>query len=133
VREFVRRRESDWRWWDNPSIRRPMVSIVALRPEDRFEVQHPETGLTIRIRCAWENTAQGLLRTPITELVKLTIDGNQVTPTLISTKAPRGNLLADHYHYFHIDNPTPGPHFTEALVKVTDGNAELRRRLDFSV
>jgi hypothetical protein len=133
VLQFIRRRESDWRWWNNPSIRRPMVSIIPIRPEDRFEVQKPETGLTIRVRCAWENTAQGQLRTPITELIKLIIDGNPVAPTLISTKAPRGNFLADHYHYFHIDNPTPGPHFAEAVVKVIDGNTELRHRLDFSV
>ena len=30
VIEFVRRHESAWRWWDNPGIQRPLVSIVAV-------------------------------------------------------------------------------------------------------
>jgi hypothetical protein len=34
VLEFVRVRERDWRWWDNPEIQRPLVSIVVVRPED---------------------------------------------------------------------------------------------------
>ena len=29
VLEFVRQRERDWRWWDNPEIQRPLVSLVA--------------------------------------------------------------------------------------------------------
>lgn len=132
VLDFVRRRETDWRWWDNPVIQRPMVSIVAVRPQDHFEVQKPETGLTLRIRCLWENTAQGLLKSPLTELVKLIIDGNPVTPALVSTKAPRGNLLADHYHHFHLDNATPGPHTAEATIKVLASNTELHHRLDFT-
>jgi hypothetical protein len=133
VLRFVRRREEDWRWWDNPSIRRPMVSIIAIRPEDRFEVHRPETGLTIRVRCAWENTAQGLLRTPITELVKLTIDDVQVTPVLVSTKAARGNLLADHYHHFHLENLTPGLHFAEALIRNLADNATFHQRIEFEI
>jgi len=133
VLEFVRRSEADWRWWDNPFIRRPMVCIVAIRPQDQFEVQRPETGLTIRVRCAWENTAQGLLKSPITELVKLTIDGSPVASTEVSTKAPRGAFLADHYHYIHLANLAPGQHFAEAVVRTIKSNTESLHRLDFTV
>ena len=44
VIEFVRRHESDWRWWDNPDIQRPLVSIVAVTPTDQFEAARPMKG-----------------------------------------------------------------------------------------
>src|SRR6185295_6529018 len=83
VREFVRARERDWRWWDNPEIQRPMVSIVALSPQDQFEAARPDKGVTLRIRCAWQNTPQGLLKQPLTELVKLFVDGTEAVPELV--------------------------------------------------
>ena len=58
VLEFVKAREADWRWWDNPTRARPMVSIVALRPTDELEAGRPESGVNLRVRCAWENTPQ---------------------------------------------------------------------------
>ena len=69
----------------------------------------------------------------MTELLKLIIDGKEVSPTLISAKAPRGNLLADHYHYFHLENPTPGPHSAEALVGALSSGEQFRQRLEFTV
>src|ERR1051325_7149520 len=93
VLEFVRAREGDWRWWNNSEIERPLVSIVAVRPEDEFETARPDTGITLPIRCAWENTPQGLLKQRITEFVKLSVDGQEVTPTLISRKRPNRPLL----------------------------------------
>jgi hypothetical protein len=131
VLEFVRQREPDWRWWDTPQVRRPMVSIVPVRPGDRFEAARPDRGVTIRVRCAWENTAQGLLRAPIAELVTLTIDGTTVTPTLVAPKAPRGPLLSDHYHHFHLQDPAPGPHKVEALIRMINDKAELKRSVEF--
>ena len=44
VLEFVRRREPQWRWWDNPSIQSPVVSLVAVRPDDKWEAARPERG-----------------------------------------------------------------------------------------
>jgi hypothetical protein len=129
---FVREHEGDWRWWDNPGIRRPMVSVVAVRPGDRFEAARPDRGVAIRVRCAWENTAQGLLRSPIAELVKLTVDGAAVAPVLVAPKAPRGTLLADHYHRFDLPDPAVGPHSAEAVVRTVDGKVESRRAIEFA-
>jgi hypothetical protein len=129
---FAREREADWRWWDNPAISRPMVSVVAVRPGDRFEAARPERGVSIRVRCAWENTAQGLLKAPIAELVKLTVDGAAVAPVLVAPKAPRGALLADHYYRFELPNPAPGPHSAEAVVRTVDGKVESRRAIEFA-
>ncbi len=89
VVDFVRRRDRDWRWWDNPEIRRPLVSLVAVTPGDEFEAARPDRGVTIRVRCAWENTAQGLPRQPIAELVKLTVDGSDASPTLVAKESDR--------------------------------------------
>lgn len=133
VVDFVRRREGQWRWWDNPAVQRPMVSIVAIRPEDQFEAARPEKGVTIRVRCAWENTTQGLPKTPIAELVKLTVDGAEVSPKLVAPKQPRGTAYADHYHLWHLPDPAPGKHAAAATVRVIATGAESRREIEFLV
>lgn len=133
VLDFVRARERDWRWWDNPDIARPLVSIVPVTPEDEFEVGRPERGVMIRVRCAWENTTQGLPKQPITELVKLTVDGTDVVPKLVNTRAARGKALADHYHGFHLADPAPGRHTVAAVVRVIASQAQLSRTVEFSV
>jgi len=133
VVDFVRRRENDWRWWDNPPIRRPLVSIVAVRPEDEFEAARPAKGVVVRVRCAWENTAQGLPKKPIAELVKLTVDGVEVSPRLVARKQPRGSAFADYYHQFHLPNPTPGKHTAAATVRLIATGAESQRAVEFFV
>ena len=102
VRDFMRAREREWRWWENASVRRPLVSLVAVRPEDEFEVARPAQGVALRVRCAWKNTAQGMPQTPLAEFVKLTVDGAEVTPTLVERKRPNGSGLADRYHLFAV-------------------------------
>lgn len=132
VLDLVRARERDWRWWDNTNIARPLVSLVALKPTDEFEAARPERGITLRVRCAWENTPQGLLKKPITELVKLTIDGKETSPALISRKRPNG-LLEEHYHHLHLDSPVAGRHAATAVVRHMETGAEERRALEFTV
>lgn len=131
VRAFVREREKDWRWWDNPAIRRPLVSIVPVWPGDIFEVARPAQGVTLRVRGAWENNPQGLLKQPLAELVRLTVDGKEVAPTLVTIKAPRGALLADHYHHFHIADPAPGKHQATAVVRELATKTEVSRTIEF--
>ncbi len=131
VADFVRARESAWRWWDNPAITRPMVSIVPVRATDEFEAARPEQGVTLRVRCAWENTPQGLLKSPLSELIKLTVDGMAVTPTLLEKKRPNG-LLDEHAHLFVLPNPTSGPHTATATVRVLATGATVERTVTFA-
>jgi hypothetical protein len=133
VLEFVRVRERDWRWWDNPEIQRPLVSIVVVRPEDEFEVARPDTGIALRIRCAWENTPQGLLRQPITEFVKLSVDNSEVTPTQISKKRPSGPLFTDYYHELQLRELNPGSHTATVVVRGIATGEERSRMLDFQL
>ena len=100
VRDFVKAREAQWRWWENPRVERPLVSLVVLRPEDEFEVARPATGVALRVRCAWKNTPQGMPQTPLADFVQLTVDGAEVGPTLVERKRPNGTGLADRYHLF---------------------------------
>jgi hypothetical protein len=102
VRDFVQAREREWRWWENAQVRRPLVSLVAVRPEDEFEVARPAQGVALRVRCAWKNTPQGMPQTPLAEFVALTVDGVEVTPTLVERKRPNGSGLADRYHLFAV-------------------------------
>ena len=133
VLEFVRAREKEWRWWDNPGISRPMVSIVPVRSTDEFESDRPESGVNIRVRCAWENTPQGLLKAPISELVKLTLDGREATPTLISRQRPNG-LFDEYSHHFAVPADTPrGKHSAAAIVRVLATRAEVSRTIDFTL
>ena len=131
VLAFVRDRERQWRWWDNPSVELPLVSIVAVTPEDRWEAARPERGVTIRVRCRWDNTAQGLPKTPRVELLELAVDGQKVTPTLV---APRGKQKAyqDHHHSYNIAEPTAGKHTATATVRVLATKAESRHTIEFT-
>jgi hypothetical protein len=131
VRDFVRRHARDWQWWDNPKIRRPLVSVVAVTPADVFEAARPEKGVTIRVRCAWENTAQGLPKKPIATLVKLTVDGAEVTPKLVAKRRRRGAGLSDHYHLVHLPSPAPGRHTATAVVRAVHTQVESRRTVTF--
>jgi hypothetical protein len=131
VLDFIRRQERAWRWWDNADIQRPQVSIVAVKPGDPFEAAAPEKGVTIRVRCAWENTTQGLPKKPITELVRLTVDGKDVVPTLAAKKRPNGVGYVDYYHTFHLSDPIPGWHTVRAVVRTVETKAESSRTLEF--
>jgi hypothetical protein len=131
VIDSVRRHEPDWRWWDNPTIQRPLVSLVAVKPGDPFEVAKPERGIMIRIRCAWENTTQGLPKRPLTELVGLTVDGQEVTPKLVAKQRANGAGYQDYYHQFHLSDPAAGRHTVRAVVRVIETKAESSRTLEF--
>jgi hypothetical protein len=133
VMGFIRERESQWRWWDNPEIQRPLVSIVAVTPENEFEAARPQKGVTIRVRTAWENTAQGLPKKPIAELLRLSINGAEVSPTLVAKKRPGGAALEDHYHQFRIADPAPGKHIAAARVRVLETRTESDRAVEFMV
>ena len=132
VRDFVKARESEWRWWDNPAIARPMVSIVAVNANDTLEAARPESGTMLRVRCAWENTPQGLLKSPISELIRLKVDGKEVPTTLVSPERQNG-LRGDHYRHWPIANLAPGKHTATAEVRVLATKVETSRTVEFSV
>jgi len=131
--DFVRDREREWCWWKAPDISRPLVSLVALRPDDEFEVARPDQGVMIRVRCAWQNTPQGLLRQPLAELVRLSVDEVEVKPTLVTTPAPRGTAMADHYHRFHLAHPKTGLHAASVIVRSLETKLETARSIEFRV
>jgi hypothetical protein len=132
VRDFLQMREASWRWWDNPEISRPLVSIVAVKPSDELEAGRPESGVNLRVRCAWENTPQGLLKAPLAELVRLSVDDREVTPTLISRKA-QNNLLAEHAHHYALTpEAARGKHRVTAVVRELATKKETTRTIEFS-
>ena len=132
VLEFMRTHEDQWRWWDNPEIQRPMVSIVAVRPGDKFEVGRPDEGITLRVRCAWQNTTQGLPKQRLAELVRLVVDGDEVTPILVTVDGGKKPNLQDHYHVYHMPRPSAGEHSAVVRVRVLATGAELERSIRFS-
>jgi hypothetical protein len=133
VAERVRAAEPDWRWWDNTAIRRPLVSVVAVRPADEFEAGRPERGVVVRVRCAWSNTTQGQPNGPLAELVRLTVDGAEVGPELVERRWPAGPGLADRCHRYYLPEPRPGPHRATAVVRTVTSGVEERRTIEFSL
>jgi hypothetical protein len=124
VLDFVRRHELDWRWWDNPTISRPMLSLVALTPEDKFEAGRPEQGIALRVRCAYENTAQGAPTKPLAELTQIIVDGADVHPE----KSGERN---DPYHIFHVPETKPGMHTAMAAVRALSTGRSSRQAIEF--
>ncbi len=126
----VRAREAAWRWWDNPAIARPMVSLVALTPADALEPGRPERGVTLRVRCAWTNTPQGLAREPLSELVQLRVDDRETKPVLLERKRANG-LCEEHAHLLPWPDVAPGHHRATAVVRVRGTGREVRQTIEF--
>lgn len=131
VAQFVSAREMDWRWWDNPQIVRPLVSIVVIRPNDEFEAMRPDAGIAIRVRCAWSNTAQGQPKAPLAELKSMSVDGKSAQPELIEKPGPRGVRLSDHAHVVRMPDISTGEHRVEVTVKSLEEGREYRSELRF--
>ncbi|QEL15644.1 prenyltransferase/squalene oxidase repeat-containing protein [Limnoglobus roseus] len=133
VRDAFVAQEKEWRWWNGGAAERPMVSVVVLRPDDLFEVGRPEKGLAVRVRCAWENTAQGLAKKPLVALVKLVVDGKEVSAELVAKKNPTGTAHLDHYHLLSLPKLAAGKHTVSATVRAVGTGAESSRTVEFTV
>jgi hypothetical protein len=88
--------------------------------------------VTVRVRCQWDNTSQGLPKTPRVELLKLMIDGREVEPTLVAPKAKWG-AYQDYYHYYHVSRPASGGHKATAVVRSLDTRAVSEHTIEFVV
>jgi hypothetical protein len=130
VLDFVRRRERQWRWWDSAAYEPPLMSLVAVTPADRWEAARPEQGVTIRVRSRCDCTTQGLPKTPRVELIRLEVDGREVTPTLVAPQAKAG-AFQDRYHVHHMAQPEPGKHVATATVRVLATGAQSSHTLKF--
>jgi hypothetical protein len=130
VLELVRANERDWKWWNNPLIQRPLLSIVAVRPDDELEIARPAEGVTLRIRCAWENTTQGFPKKPLVELVKLVVDGVEVSTKLVEHK--KGTGLTDTFHQHHLPSPLPGKHSAVATAQIVQAKTTFSKTVEFA-
>ena len=131
VVRFMKRNELAWRWWDNPHIGRPGASVVVVRPEDEFEAGRPESGVNIRVRCQWDNTAQGLPKTERVQLVKLLLDGEEV----VTKEVKKGNTkkLTDVYHECPLPSLKAGKHVVVAVVKPLENGKMERITTEFKM
>lgn len=131
VLDHVLAREKEWRWWDQSAAKRPLVSLVALRPDDELEVGRPVKGVALRVRCAWKNTPQGFPQTPLSEFVRLTVDGADVTPTLVEKKRPNGTGLADCYRLHAMPELAGGKHAATVVVREIATGREAVQTVEF--
>jgi hypothetical protein len=109
-----------------------LISIVPVWPGDEFEAARPETGLTLRVRCARENTTQGLPKTPLVELKNFLIDGASIQPELVEIKNGKG-ALSDVYHHLHFDEIAVGKHSATAVARHLKTGQEMRHSIEFQV
>ncbi|MHB8898198.1 MAG: prenyltransferase/squalene oxidase repeat-containing protein, partial [Thermoguttaceae bacterium] len=132
VLDFVRSRQDQWRWWQNPAIRRPMLSLVALPPGDTLETGAPETGINLRVRTAWTNTTQGQPVEPISRLLSLTVDGTTVDAKEVVLRGGRNrNAPADRYYLWPIPQPTPRTHSATATVSILESGEKTSKTITF--
>jgi hypothetical protein len=103
VRRRVLDAEDQWRWWGAKpdQVLRPHASLVAVRAGERFEAGAPESGIALRLRCRHENTTMGMPKTPLVELLSLSVDGAAVTPAIVEMKNDR-NVITDRYHLYGV-------------------------------
>jgi prenyltransferase beta subunit len=132
VIEVVKKQWREWQWWDNPNIQRPLVSVVAVTPNDHFELGRPERGVAIRVRCAWTNTTQGLPKTPISELVRLRVAGKEVEPEHVVRRRPN-NAVEDDYYIHNWPDAPPGTYLATARVRHLVTKEESSRSTEFTV
>ena len=139
VRDFVLSRAADWQWWgDTPAeTRRPWVSLVPIRSEDKFEVGHPEGGIALRIRCSWTNTTQALPKKQLAELIRVELDGavisegEELAKKLVRRRNPRG-AIADVYHLLPLSGLNAGEHRAKAHVKLLESGKMAEREVAFT-
>jgi len=96
-------------------------------------VSRPEAGVTLRIRCAWENTAHGRPKKPITELVRLQLDGDEIHAELVEVEPRSWRDPGDNYYQHHIPEPAPGLHRLVATVRRLDDRRLFERTTEFRV
>lgn len=131
--ERVRASETAWRWWDNPAVARPLVSLVVVRPDSKFEVGRPERGVALRVRCARKNATQGFPLTPLAEMIDLTLDGVAVKPELHEPPRDRGPGISDSYHLLLLSDITAGHHTVTVKVREIATARAISRTVDFVV
>lgn len=132
VLDFVRARERDWRWWDNPEIARPLVTLAVLRPGDPFEAGCPDNGVALRLRCWWECTTQGVPKRQVVELVEVSLDGERLEAKAVEKKTERG-VTMDHYHIAHLPQLSPGNHTVSVTVRKLETGEEVRKPFEVAV
>jgi prenyltransferase beta subunit len=129
--KFVKEHEADWRWWDHPGIKRPMLSLVAVKPDDEFEDGRPENGVALRVRCAWANTTQGQPKTPLVDFVSLSVDGKEVKAEKVEERKGRGPGLSDVYYRWADESPSTTPRTAQAVGAVRETGEKVTRTIRF--
>jgi hypothetical protein len=111
LRSFVQARESKWRWWNEKQeqSRRPMASLIVLKPGQPFEVGAPERGVAVRVRLWAENNGQAVPGVARAELMDLRVDGRSVETQIVESKQ-------DRYHLVNLPDE-PGQHRVEARAR----------------
>lgn len=130
IENYVLQHQEQWSWWQDAKNSRPMVSVVAIGPEDVLETGRPSQGIAIRVRCAWSNTTQGFLIEPLSKLLSLSVDGQVVVPREIRSKAKNGKLN-DIYHLYEMPDVASGQHRAEARVEILSTGDQTIESIEF--
>ncbi|TWU33907.1 prenyltransferase/squalene oxidase repeat-containing protein [Novipirellula artificiosorum] len=128
--DYVIQRQEQWSWWLEGENSRPMSSLVAIGPDDTFETGCPAKGIAIRVRCAWSNTGQGLLKEPLSKLLSLTVDG-QVVPTREIRSQSKNGKWNDIHDLYEMPEGVRGQHQAEARVHVLSTGEQIIESIRF--
>jgi hypothetical protein len=101
-------RQAQWRWWGERAddIRRPLASLAAVNPDEKFEAARPDSGVNLRLRCWWNTQPFGVPKHAVVELVRLELDGKTVQLELVRI-SPAGADRGDVCQVFHVAEDMP--------------------------
>lgn len=136
VLKFIAARPKDWQWWAGDGTAAEafddMVSVAALKPGEPFENGAPADGVDLRIRTRWRNTKQGLPKTPMAELVSLSVAGQKLATKRVEQGGDRGGLR-EVYEMAHVEAMEPGVHRAEVELKLVGSGEVVKREVEFVV
>ena len=130
VEKYVLERREQWRWWGTEKNSRPLVSLQAIGPDELYETGCPQSGMAVRIRCAWTNSTQGRPLEPLSKLLSLSVDGRVVVPSEIRDKSQKGNL-EDIYELYEMPDAVRGQHRVEACVQNLSTGEQIVESITF--
>jgi hypothetical protein len=134
VRAFLMDRQAQWKWWGAKAdeLIRPVASLVAITPDEKFEDARPEEGVNLRVRCWMDTQPFGVPKIPVWEFVSLEVDGAAVKASEERVE-PKGGDRGDVRYVAHIAGDRKGRHRAVATVRQVKSGETKKVTREFSI
>ena len=111
VRQYIEERQDQWIWWKKSSPVMPLAAVTLVDAGAPFEAGTPTTGRCVRVRLQWDlgsSPNKPEFVKPLSELVRLSVDGTVLNPITVATQ---------HDRYLLAQLPDVGAHRVSAVLR----------------